>query len=145
MHRVGVMRRVALQFVKRGLSVVIGDQALVAVAEINGAEIGYEDEAVSAQVEIAMNGLAHHAAHIGTAGVEPSIVHLAGDRRAADLLIRLEHQHLLARFREQCRTDKAVVAGSDNNGVVVCLVPLAGISALSLVLKLACSRNINST
>ena len=43
---------------------------------------------------------------------------LARDRRATDLPVRFQHEHLLACFREQCRADQPVVACANHDCVV---------------------------
>ncbi len=93
-HCVRVMRRMALQFEVVRLFVVISDQPFVAVAKIYGREIGHEYQAVPAQVEVAMNRLAHHAADVGTVRVGPALVQLARHGRAADVIVFLEYHDL---------------------------------------------------
>jgi hypothetical protein len=119
-HRIRIVGRVAAQFqVGRLLVRVVDERTVTAVAEVHGAEIGHQQQAVAREVEVAVNRLAHHRAHVGAAGVEPALVHLPGHRRPADVVVLLDHQHAQARLGEVRRRREAVVAGADHDRIVV--------------------------
>ena len=59
---------------------------------------------------------AHHVGELGEAIAREDFL---GDRRAADDLAPLEHDHLLAGAREIRGRDQAVVAGADHDRIVV--------------------------
>ena len=117
-HGIGIVGRVALQFEVGGGLVVVGDQPFVAVAEVHGAQVRHQNQAVPAQVQVAVDGLAHHAAHVGAVGVGEALVQLPGHRRAADVVVPLQHHHLQPGLGEIGRIGQAVVAGADDDGVV---------------------------
>ena len=109
----------AFQFEVRRFFVVIVDQPLVAIAEIDRAEVGHQHQAVPGQVEVAVDGLAHHAADVGAAGIHPAFVHLPGYSRAADIVILLKHDDVEPGLGQVGGVGQTVMACADDDGVVV--------------------------
>ncbi len=108
----------SLQLVVSGLFVVVTDQPLVAVAEVYGREIGHEDEAVAAEVEIAMYCLAHHAANVRAVRIRPALVEFARDGGTADVIVLLDDNDVESRFRQVGGVREPVVTGADNDRVI---------------------------
>ena len=53
---------------------MIGKKSFVAIAEIDGAQVGHKDQAMSRQVQVTVNCLAHHAADVRTTRIGPAFV-----------------------------------------------------------------------
>ncbi len=58
------------------------------------------------------------AADIGAVGIGPAVMQHPADRRAADPVVALQHQHLEPGAGEIASRDQPVMAGSDDDGVV---------------------------
>ena len=102
-----------------GRFVGIREQAIVAVTKGNAAEIGHEQQSVTAEIEITMQGLAHHAAHVGTVRVGPAFMELARYGGTTDVVVFLEDDNFQTSLGEIGRVRQAVVARTDNDGVVI--------------------------
>ena len=119
MHRVGVVARVAHELAMRCLLIVVREQPLVTVAEIYRAEVGDQDQAMTAEIEVPMDGLPHHAADVGAIGVFPAFVEFARDRCAADVVVLFQDDHVESGFRQIGRVRQPVVARANDDCVVI--------------------------
>ena len=88
------MWRMTLQFEVGRLAVVVVDQRFAVVAKGHGTQIGHQQQPVAGKIEITVNRLAHHAAHIRATGIVPTLVHLAGDGGPSDVVVLLDHDHI---------------------------------------------------
>ena len=88
----------ALQLQVRRLLVMVGQQPLIPLAEVDGAEVGHQNQAVPAEVQVPVDGLAHHAANVGAIGVGPALMQLPRNGGAADVVVLLQHDHLQPRL-----------------------------------------------
>ena len=70
------------------------------------------------QFQITNDFRAQQTHHIGKFGEAIAGENFLGDRRAADHLATLQHHHFLAGASEVCRSDQAIVAGADDDGIV---------------------------
>ena len=76
-------------------------------------------EAVPRQVEVADDLRAEERDDVGADRVLEARIDLLGDRRAAEHVAPLEHEHLAPRAREIRRVHQAVVAAADDDDIVI--------------------------
>ena len=119
-HGISIMGRVPAQFQIAGLIGRIVDQrGVTIVTEVDRTKIRHQQQPVAGEIQVAVNGLAHHAANIGTVRVMPTLVQLPRDRGTTDVVILLDHQHLEPGSRKVSCRRQAIVAGTNDNCVIV--------------------------
>ncbi len=94
---------------------------VAAAGKIGGAAVGHDHQAVAGQVEIAVDGLAQQAAHVGAVRIQPALVELAADRGPADVVVLFDDQHIEAALGKVGRIGQAVVARPYHDGIVAVL------------------------
>ncbi len=99
--------------------VVVSDQPVVAVAENNGRDVGHQEQSMPTEIQVAVQGLPHHAADIGATGIGPALVHLPRNRCAADVVVLFQHDDVEPGLCEVRGVCQAVMTCADDNGVVV--------------------------
>ena len=122
-RRVAAVRVRVARVVTRELAalhVVVGVVAenVAGARDGDAAAVRHDLQAVARQLQIAEDLGPQQAAHVGAVRVDPALLDLAADRRAADPRVALEHQHLEAGAREIGGIGQAVVAGADDDGIV---------------------------
>jgi hypothetical protein len=118
-HGVRIVRRMTFQFEIIRFCVGIGSQCLPVVSKINGTQVRYQYQAVTAEVEIAVQRLAQHAANIGGARIDPALMHLARCGCAANVVIFFKDDNVQPGLRQVGGIGQTVVARADDDGVVL--------------------------
>ncbi len=117
--RFGIARRVAIDLAARLVVIVPRGQIVAVVHRRDRARQRQDLQAVPRQFQVADDLRAQQADHVGEFGEAIAGEDLLGDRRAADDVAALEDHHLLAGARQIGAGDQAVVAGADDDRVVV--------------------------
>ena len=73
-HGICIVRRVFLELEVRRICIMVGKQRAAIIGETYSTQVRHENQAMAAQVQITMDGLAHHAADIRATRVEPSFM-----------------------------------------------------------------------
>jgi hypothetical protein len=117
--RFGVDSRVPRDLAPR-LAVIVHAPQVVAVRHRRERTVERENlETVSREIELADDLRAQERDDVGGDRVLEARVDLLGDRRAADDVAALEHEHLPSGAGEVGRADQAVVAAANDDDVVV--------------------------
>ena len=112
------MRRVALQLQVVRPFIRVVDQGAAVVTEGHRAQVGHEQQPVTGEVEIAVQGLAHHAADVGAARVVPARLQFPSDSGAANIVVFFQHHDVESGPGEIGCIGQAIVARTDNDGIV---------------------------
>src|SRR6185312_17275462 len=88
----------------------IAPDEIAVACERDATAVGHDLQAMTRELEAAINLRPQQAADVRAVRVRPAGIKLPAHRRATDMRIALEHQHVEPRLREECSGRQAVVA-----------------------------------
>ena len=99
--------------------VAVTTEVIAVLLEGHTADQWNDLEAMLAEVESVVNFRAKKTGNVRTVRVFPTVIQFPADSGAANVRILFNYKRAQARFGEKCGIGQAVVACTDNNGVVV--------------------------
>ena len=114
---VGIAARVSRHLAVGDDRVVVAAEIVAVLRERDRAAVRRDLQAVAVQFERPVDLRTQQAADVGAVRVDPVLVEIPADGRAADVVVLLEAEHLEPRAREKRRGREPVVPGAEDENV----------------------------
>ena len=102
----------------RDFLVVVGTEEVAVLHERDRTAIRRDLQPVPVQLQCAVDLGSEQAADVGAVGIDPVLVQVPADRRAANVVILLDADDIETRFREECGGRQAIVSRADDDRVI---------------------------